>query len=179
MQPVEHAGYDDHSVQLYTEMLFPKQLDPVPNHPIDQDMRASLIDTMMVSARATPYPGAIHLAVLIFDQYFGNFQPAEGEAYLQPQTVMDVALFIAVLVSYFELILSLLYPFLTFLCFFLSLASTSMVAQGWHRHSVSTTQMNLRWSWRYLVASIGVYLVQLQKCLLTSFFVSTTKLMIL
>ncbi|CAN7032715.1 unnamed protein product, partial [Brassica rapa subsp. trilocularis] len=100
MQPVEHAGYDDHSVQLYTEMLFPKQLDPVPNHPIDQDMRASLIDTMMVSVRATPYPGAIHLAVLIFDQYFGNFQPAEGEAYLQPQTVMDVALFIAVKYEY-------------------------------------------------------------------------------
>ncbi|KAJ0236929.1 Cyclin [Hirschfeldia incana] len=94
MQHVEHAGYDKRYVLLYTEMLFPKQLLPVRNHPIDQDMRASLVYT--VSARATQYPRAIHLAVLIFDQYFGNFQPTEGQAHLQPQTVMDVALLIAV-----------------------------------------------------------------------------------
>lgn len=114
---MQHAGYDSRSVQLYIEMLFPKQLQPVPNHPIDQDVRASLIDT--VSARATQYPRAIHLAVLIFDQYFGNFQPTEGQAHLQPQTVMDVALLIAVLVFYFWAYFYHFYPpFQLFFVFF-------------------------------------------------------------
>lgn len=54
-----------------------------------------------------------------------------------------------------------------------------MVGQGWQRYSISTTQMNLRWSWLYLKSSIGSYLVQLQKRLLTSFSVSTTRMILM
>ncbi|CAH8334436.1 unnamed protein product [Eruca vesicaria subsp. sativa] len=50
---VDHDGYDNLSVKLYTEMHLQKQLILVR---VDQDMRASLIDRILVSERDAQNP---------------------------------------------------------------------------------------------------------------------------
>lgn len=79
-------------------MLLTKQLTTNPIMAVDENTRAITVDTMLASEKASMYPNAIHLAVLVFDQYFATLPLDQGQAAVDPQTAITMALFIAVLV---------------------------------------------------------------------------------
>ncbi|CAE6075053.1 unnamed protein product [Arabidopsis arenosa] len=84
----------------YTAMLLTKQLTTNPITAIDENTRAITVDTMLASEKASMYPNAIHLAVLVFDQYFATLPLDQGQAAVDPQTAITMALFIAVKYEY-------------------------------------------------------------------------------
>ncbi|KAG7559615.1 Cyclin C-terminal domain [Arabidopsis thaliana x Arabidopsis arenosa] len=84
----------------YTAMLVTKQLTTNPITAIDENTRAITVDTMLASEKASMYPNAIHLAVLVFDQYFATLPLDQGQAAVDPQTAITMALFIAVKYEY-------------------------------------------------------------------------------
>ncbi|XP_023638881.1 cyclin-A1-4-like [Capsella rubella] len=67
---------------------------------IDENTRATTIDTMLASEKAAQYPKAIPLAVLVFDKYFASFQVGQGPVPIDPQTAITLSLFIAVKYEY-------------------------------------------------------------------------------
>ncbi|CAH8267370.1 unnamed protein product [Arabidopsis lyrata] len=84
----------------YTAMLLTKQLTTNPIMAVDENTRAITVDTMLASEKASMYPNAIHLAVLVFDQYFATLPLDQGQAAVDPQTAITMALFIAVKYEY-------------------------------------------------------------------------------
>ncbi|CAA7033778.1 unnamed protein product [Microthlaspi erraticum] len=76
-------------------ILMTKQLPPIDTKNINQAIRVKIIETMLSSEMAIQYPHATHLGVDIYDRYFGSFPP-NGQPPLKPETVISIALFIAV-----------------------------------------------------------------------------------